>query len=163
MKFGTAGGFFHTTAKIVFSVLISTILLFLIAFVVFLILWIGKGLGFLINKMRKDLLGDIKRILGNIVDSVVGLWNMFIQANKDYAEVIADKGIIHSMVNIDMLKWEVSFMRANKVGEERERKREREEMSKRTRQAEKELSDAMAIAEGRKIKLWYPLGGNDEV
>jgi hypothetical protein len=54
-------------------------------------------------------------------------------------------------------------MRRKALEEERERKKERKAMSEQTRQAEKELSDLMAVAEGRKIKLWYPLGGNDEI
>ena len=153
MAFGTAGGFFHTTAKIAFSVLISMILLFLIVFVVWVSIMLCKGFGIIVSKIRKDLIEDIKRILGNIVDSIVRVWNMFVQANKDYAEVIAKDGVFHSIIHVDMLKWEVKWMRRKKLEEEQERKKEAEERTERIRQLEKEYNESSKPT----IKpLWYP-------
>lgn len=159
MKFGTSGGFFHTTAKIAFSVLISTILLLLIAFVAWVFVWICKGLGVLANKMRKGLIGDIKRILGNMVDSTVGIWRTFIQANRDYAEVIARDGVFHSVVEIDMLRYEVGWMRRKKLEEEQERSKASKACTERLRRLEKEANESSKPT----VKpLWYPLGGKDK-
>jgi len=159
MRFGTAGGFFHTTAKMAFSIILPVVVLMLITVVAWVLVLICKGFVTIIKKTRIDISGTIRRILG----FVKKLWAKFIQTNKDYAEIIAEQGIIYSVIHADMLKWEVAWKRRKKLEEERAREKERKEMSERTRQAEKELNDAMAIAEGRKIKLWYPLGDNDEV
>jgi ABC-type multidrug transport system fused ATPase/permease subunit len=160
MTLGTAGGFFHTTAKIIFSVLISMVLLLLIVCAAWVFIVLCKGLGILVSKIRKDLIGDIKRILGNIVDSIAGIWNVFVQANRDYAEVIAKDGVFHSIVHVDMLKWEVAWMRRKKLEEEQERKKEAKERTERIRQLEKECNEPSKPT----IKpLWYPLGDNDEI
>jgi hypothetical protein len=159
MASATAGGFFHTTAMTAFSVLISMILLFLIVFVAWIFVMSCKGLGILASKIRKDLFGDIGRILGNIVDSVVGAWGTFVQANRDYAEVIARDGVFHSIVRVDMLKWEVSWMRRKKLEEEQERKKEAKERTERIRQLEKEANE---LSKPTVKPLWYPLGGKDK-
>ena len=155
MGLGTSGGFFHTTAKLAFSILIPLVLLLLIAGTAWLFVMLCKGFVIVVKKIRKDIVHDIKRFFG----SLARMWTRFVKANKDYAEVITEQGCIHSIVYFGELKWEVGRKQKQKHREELQLEKEAEERSERIRQAEKEANE---IHKPTIKPLWYPLEDKEE-
>ena len=155
MTFGTSGGFFHTTMKLAFSVILPLVMLVLIVGIIWLFVMACKGFVFAVKKIRKDIVSDIKRFFSFIA----GMWASFVQANRDYAEVIARDGVIHSITQMDMLRFEVGWMRRERLEDARKALQIAEARGKRIRQDEKYYN---GLGKPTIKPIWYPLGGKDK-